>query len=347
MKRISNILTIYSLSVLSMTTPAFAAETIAFIPPERAETTNPYIVTEEQFATIPTLEGGVTAVIGTFYAVPSADNTNYTYSRPSGTQDFTSINSEADYDFGFEAALGYVFKNSAQSVELAFRDLNTSDTNGVDNISQGPSHHDVSSDIDYHLRTVDLMFGQFVDLGQLVQMRFVAGLSYAELKREQSSDILELAASRPVDIDIIDNNDYKGVGPRIGVDARYDFGQGFGIVGSGSLAYFLGKLDNDYTFTKKAGDDPTETTSISDHVNNQAVMNFRGNVGIDYVYFFEDVQRSTIGIEFGYLIDYYDNAIANTDVLNLLIPAAPVVADYDATVALSFSGPYLNLKAVF
>jgi hypothetical protein len=326
MKRISNTILFYSLSAFSIIAPiSYAAETIAVIPigaEEVAEQKRQALVKENNFATVPKLAGGITASLGTFLAVPSSDLNSYYFSE--SDDDFKVLNVNPGSEYGFEAAFGYVFEHSANSVELLFRDINTSDNASDDDSA--------STNLDYHLRALDLMFGQFMDLGQQLQMRFAAGISYAELKRDQTVEITNTPNQAS------EYSDYKGLGPRIGLDARYDFGQGFGIVGGGSLAYFLGKMKTEFSGISSS------TVNVTNNNDDQAVMNLRGNVGIDYVYFFDNEQRSTAGIEFGYLIDYYDDSVRT---VNTVAIPNPGTAQYETTAALSFAGPYLNLKAAF
>lgn len=66
----------------------------------------------EQLATAPTLEGGLTAFVGTWYASANADNQDYGIQvtdadDPDQHQQVLAVN--PDYDFGFQAALGYIF----------------------------------------------------------------------------------------------------------------------------------------------------------------------------------------------------------------------------------------------
>lgn len=75
-----------------------------------------HAVFAEEFVTAPTLEGGVTAEIGTFYAVPSTSGGTYYHDD--------ELN-DPEYDLGVDASLGYLFEDSANSVELSYRGLNT------------------------------------------------------------------------------------------------------------------------------------------------------------------------------------------------------------------------------
>ncbi|MFA6037497.1 MAG: Lpg1974 family pore-forming outer membrane protein [Legionellales bacterium] len=332
MKRITHKLFV----ALSVIAPYAAIAQIATIPIQTDEvaSSKEQQITQEQFAKIPKLEGGITAMIGVFYATPSADDVFYAYTAPDGN-DVSVLNVDPGYEAGFDVALGYIFENSAQSIELLFRDINTGDTAADSIIEQGKAI-DASSDLNYHLRAADVMLGQFIDIGENVQMRLAAGISYAELKQDQETHFVQTNNGNTAQID--GSSEFKGIGPRIGTDVRYGFNQGFGIVGSGSLAYYLGELNNSLTTA-----DHTGSSTVTDNPDNHAVMNFRGNIGIDYIYIFDNAQSSTAGIELGYLIDYYDNSIGTVNNAS----TTPGLADNQTTIALSFAGPYVNLKAAF
>lgn len=333
MKRITHKLFV----TLSVIAPYAAFAQLATIPIETDEViaSKKQQIAQEQFATIPNLEGGITATIGAFYATPSADNVFYANTAPNGN-DFSALNVDPGYETGFDAALGYVFENSAQSIEVFFRDINTSDSAAANTIEQGNAV-DASTDLNYHMQALDVMLGQFIDIGQRVQMRLAAGIALAELKQDQESNFVQTNTDNTAQIN--ESSDFKGIGPRLGVDVRYGFDQGFGIVSSGSFAYYLGKLDNSSTSA-----DHTGSTTVNDNLDSQAVMNFRGNLGVDYIHLFDNAEGSTAGIELGYLIDYYDNSIG---IINTAAITSPGSTEPLNTIALSFSGPYVNLKAAF
>jgi hypothetical protein len=299
-------------------------------------------VQAEQFVTAPTLEGGISASIGTWYATPSADAQDY------GELDFTSDGVERekilevnpDYNWGLLASLGWIFDETANSVEVNYRWLNTNDndatnavgTEFIDSPFNEIHYTNATSELTYELSAVDLMFNQFMDLGEHVQMRFGAGASYVNLEKEQTSYYLDVDDSSHNSNSAVSSN-YSGFGPRVSVDGRYDFGNGVGILGGGSLAYFVGDLD-----FKKFQNDQGALLELEDDLDSHGVTNLRANVAVDYVYFFDN-DESTMGLELGYQFDYYDNIVHD-------ITDAPGIVDSE-TLALSFSGPYLNLKGVF
>lgn len=70
----------------------------------------------QQMVTVPELEGGFTASVGTFYAVPSTNGQNSNFS--SGN---SNINNNNDYQFGTQGSVGYIFDNSSNGIEISNR----------------------------------------------------------------------------------------------------------------------------------------------------------------------------------------------------------------------------------
>jgi hypothetical protein len=307
----------------------------------------------EQVVVVPTLEGGLTASIGTFYATPSTGDYNYannfvTYGG-AYPESNTPVYNTTDYDFGWEVSLGYVFEETANGVELSYRGLHSSSDastisdGSVDNIIAPPGggvdNHYASADnkLTYDFDTIDLMFSQFVDFGNYVQMRFSGGLAYAFIKQKSHTDFVGDGTEGVQNTE----SKFQGLGPRVGSDGRYDFGDGFGIVGGASLAYLLGKLDSSNEFYDVTTN--VKTWDYHEDVSNHAVLNVRANLGVDYVYFFNNDEGSTLGLEVGYLADYYVEAVNE-------ITGGYEAQQYGPSSVLqsaSFAGPYVNLKGVF
>ncbi len=327
----------------------------------------------EEIASAPMLEGGVTAMIGTFYAVPSSDDLQYfEITDESGylNSNTTVLNAAPSYDFGWQASLGYLFEDTANGIELFYRGINSDDTANHSEIhDQGTaseSDFSIQDTVDYELNAVDLMISQFLDIGTHMQMRFLGGLAYVELEQTNTIDSINFFPNAQIPPSTTDqfttrtkhSSEFRGLGPRLAIDARYDFGEdlaGFGIVGGASVAYFLGETDVSAHTSSPAGKvciegncetRPGNHASSSEDLDNHAVTNLRGNLGIDYVYFFDNEDLSTLGIELGYMVDFYDDSVSS-------IPARTrgsignITFNQDTVNnPLTFSGPYLNLKAV-
>ncbi len=329
-----------------------------------------------QDVSVPTFEGGLTADIGTFYAVPSANDTTFlsiTTSPDNGDTDITTFqNLSGEYDWGFEAALGYLIEDTANGIELSYRGINTDAsthrdvTDDTTNISN--PIETINESLKFELNSLDLMLSQYINIGQFMQLRLSAGASYVRLDQTQdllgkgpsSTDTRQMADPAIEElIDFTEKSNFKGFGPRLGMDARYGFGQGFGIVAGASLAYLLGDLEltsDLVTSGALSAGLKADTTSqqFNEDFDNQAVTNLRGNIGLDYVYFFENEAGSTLGLELGYLVDYYADAAYGFNQVQVRNLSSKNTANIGGTqsasigtTSITFSGPYLNLKGVF
>ncbi len=324
----------------------------------------------EQMAYAPTLEGGMTASVGTFYAVPGSDVGPYAEiydtanPNPPGNIPVTSVFNNTEYDWGFEASLGYVFENTANGIELSYRGLNADSNDSVailtedgtrllppgadERLFRSPLLNEANNELKNEFNAVDLMLSQFLDIGDYVQMRFLAGISYVEIEQNSDSTYTsEIVESFSMTQN--NNSEFKGFGPRVGADGRYDFGQGFGIVAGASLAYFLGDVDSNTNTTENIAGNLMTLAEATDDLDNHAVLNLRGNIGIDYVYYFGD-EESTLGIELGYLADYYDEAINEVTTHTEIGTGGGFITTTRSESELldaSYSGPYLLLKGVF
>lgn len=291
-----------------------------------------------QLNTAPTLDGGLTASIGTFYAQPSS-STASGFNIVQGGTDVTVLEPDTDYDFGIQASLGYIFENTANGIELSYRGISTDNTTSTQgSISlpppdNGSEYSSAYNQLEYTQNALDLMISQYMDIGDFVQMRFSGGLSYADFEQNQDLSL--------TDTDVNDsyatNSDFRGLGPRVGIDARYDFGNGLGIVGGASFAYLLGDLDVNSSFSGTG----EMIDYRDDSLDNHAVINLRSNLALDYVHFFDNEALSTVGIELGYEIDYYDNVVGE-----IAVSPTELENDLDTSEA-SFAGPYLLLKGAF
>lgn len=312
----------------------------------------------EEMVTVPTFEGGVTASIGTFYAVPSVDDTAYlTTTNTDGDIVYVDVfNAETDYDFGWEGSLGYIFEGTANAIELYYRGFDgQNSTDPKDGTANGMVLENVQDSIRYKLNAFDLMISQFLDIGTHMQMRFSGGLSYAEIQQKQTVDgDITKPLSETEYSSVAKKSKFTGFGPRVAVDSRYDFGgeaAGFGIVGGASLAFYLGDTDLTTEIVNTSAENGT--TDYTNQKNNANVTNLRANLGLDYVYFFDNEERSTLGLELGYMVDYYDDAVTDYAAVSSNAFGTPttsvdnVSSNPTTNNALAFSGPYVQIKGVF
>lgn len=101
---------------------------------------------------------------------------------------------------------------------------------------------------------VNFEFGQTVDFGENVDLRFHSGLAYANLKHEMKvTGTLAKAEGEPgreLNSAIGSTSSrFSGFGPRFGQDLSYDFGNGFSVFGKYAVSALVGNLKGDQVET--------------------------------------------------------------------------------------------------
>ncbi|KTD18015.1 Lpg1974 family pore-forming outer membrane protein [Legionella jordanis] len=87
---------------------------------------------------------------------------------------------------------------------------------------------------------VNFEFGQHVDFGEFKDIRFHAGLQYARIEHDFITSGYSGIVSPLTAFSARAHSEFNGVGPRIGVDYQYNFGNGFAIYGNGATALLVG-----------------------------------------------------------------------------------------------------------
>ncbi len=137
------------------------------------------------------------------------------YSTGAAAGSSTATNNRLDYGWGVRFEGSYHF-GTGNDVTLNWSHYDKRST-----ISVGPVTYTSKFDI------VNLEFGQHVDAGEKVDMRFYGGLQWV--------DITDLTTGTPVT-----NFITQAFGPRGGLTTTYNFGNGFAVYGDGSVAFLVG-----------------------------------------------------------------------------------------------------------
>ena len=246
-----------ALVALGLSTPAFAADC-------RSST-----------VLVPSQHGGFKVGIDALYLRANGSDlgyaTNVTF--PSnfslGLEDNKSV--DPSYDWGFYAQVGYLFPCTGNDLTVGYTYLNTNDTDsilGTPGVTTGilisplsvlaaENFVDDANDglfgaaqgkSEYTLNVVDLEAGQRFTTGAY-DLRMFAGLRYANM------DTTLKTLAQPFDEGQVNtlvsgvqdfHSQFRGVGPRIGVDARYCLSSGFGLDADLSTSLLVGRVDSHF-----------------------------------------------------------------------------------------------------
>lgn len=169
---------------------------------------------------------------------------------------------------------------------------------------------------------INAVTGQHIYAGLIDKMRFYAGMQYAQIQQNMTNYF--------VPGNYFDNNDFKGLGPVVGINYSYDVSPQVSLVADGatSLLYGTTRMSTGYVVNPLAFG-----TTYSSHKN--VVPGFEAKLGINYAY---AMPQGTINLQGGYQIDEYFHVLktrANQSSLNPIVPT-----DY------ALYGPYIGLKYV-
>jgi Legionella pneumophila major outer membrane protein precursor len=254
----------------------------------------------------------------------------YIYVQPTGDQLYTDLNSQSRWASGFRVEGGYHFgtgnditlnwiyfsKTSRRNVTPFNNPLLLADNDNLNAIlgnAFGSGPFPSAESVKSQFNAVNLEFGQLAHWGERVSTRFHAGLQYVSIKRDRShynssavgafdiviGDIqigrVDLANSGGISFE----QKFSGIGPRLGLDTYYTFGESnFSLVGKGAVAVLaadtrvrngIGQTNLLVDFTPTGG----AATRLLNLTNNVTIPNARtrtltvgleAKLGVEYAY---------------------------------------------------------------
>lgn len=312
---------------------------------------------------VPNQRGGLKVDIDVLYLRPTNSDLHYaTKINPAFIQ--TSPDDVVQngwvgpsYQWGLYAQLGYLFPCTANDLTLGYTYLPNHES--IDSITADPAASFISvlpfniiypitvfsfaeGKAGFNLNVVDLEGGQRFTI-DTYDMRMFAGLRYANLDQTLQTLMNTVEFGGAITGNQEFESQFRGLGPRIGVDARYCLSGGFGIDANVSSALLVGQVDASYMANLFA----EENLGIISHFQakndavNRLVPVLEAKLGIDYTYIMDSCCRSSLMFEFGYQLTNYFNAIDHARVVD---PAGTSFAYQNTTTDLGVDGFYLGVK---
>ena len=144
---------------------------------------------------------------------------------------------------------------------------------------------------------VDVELGQHVDFGDMKFIRLHGGVEYARVATNVSTQINAIAR------DESRSSVYNGFGPRGGVDATYELGNGFGVYGKGAGSVLVGTgSTNSSTFLNSVA------TRSSSYSRTTIVPELEAKLGFTYDY---AMAQGDVTLDVGWMWANYFNAQAS------------------------------------
>ncbi|NNM58916.1 MAG: hypothetical protein HKM04_03795 [Legionellales bacterium] len=254
------------------------------------------------------------------------------------------------WDWGGEADVSYLFPGSRRDVRLAYTYLNF---NSKDSVSSPgnvtPFAYDFPADVNSGeghdketLNQVDLVFGQWMNVGNRVDLHPFMGLRYANLRAKNTDTFNGLGATPPASTGLYETDDntsnFQGVGPRAGFDTNVNLGYGFSIVGTFAGALVVGNLDSKMSYNYYA----PATSAFSggfDYPNDSSTLvvpELDADLGLNYAYAINE--KTSMDVSVGYQVVNYFNA----EELNFSDATYP--NSVNTLTDFSYQGVYLRLQ---
>jgi hypothetical protein len=228
------------------------------------------------FLIAPQLYGGIVFGLEAVSLRPDANNLDYALLDGNRPEDlvFTPTTSsvykvlEPSHDWGFRINLGYHIPLTPTGIAINYFEYNSEDSEsiiapfgGVIWTILSPSLSNFENpfpfpivaqgavaSLSFDIREFNFEFARHIKMGNLF-LRTYAGLGVDRLHQNFTVHYIgtEFTPGTPMGDDFVtQTNEFKGIGPRFGVDANYPFFYGLGVTGHAATNLLVGKFDSKF-----------------------------------------------------------------------------------------------------
>lgn len=291
------------------------------------------------------------------YLQASDTNGDLDYSNTTtttGANTSSNINNiDTSYQGAWRIIAGYEY-GAANDITFNYLHARPSDD---DNVSTTPAaiynpnspyaaqaYNSANGNVDYQLDQVDLTLGQKINPLRCITLHPFGGLRYARITRDLDNSFTATGAS--IVENTSDNSKYTGIGPIAGLDASFDIGNGFKIVGRIDAAVLIGNMDESFSASTVQRSTVTLASENVDVDSTRRIVPvIDARLGGAYTY--DMGNDSALTVELGWQASAYHDAIDKVSIGNLGLPnfagTGSALAPTRSSSSLGLNGPYLNL----
>lgn len=192
----------------------------------------------------------------------------------------------------------------------------------------------------YTLKQFDLLFGQYINIGNRLTFHSSAGIRGVKLDRTINSLFVAIdPPSLPGAVWMRDISDSKGLGPLFNIDANYYLGYGFGIVSHFDSAITVTKTDVNTNLFFITGGNNSHPENFTFYQHDKYLLSpiYDLKLAADYTYCFNN-DSTHLTLEAGWQTNHYYNYV------NRYKKIATFFNIIQSTTSdLSLNGPYVSL----
>lgn len=174
----------------------------------------------------------------------------------------------------------------------------------------------VTTSMENDYDAVNLELGQLVNFGEHINVRFHAGVQFAQINQKITQSAWQADPTNFFQDTSTDR--FKGAGPRVGMDGEYMIHSGFSLVGKAAVALLYGHTNFSSTenhFVNISGVEVNVDQNVLNSGQQVLVPSAEAKLGVKYAH---PMSKGILNVEAGYQVANYwgpfNNALINTNV---------------------------------
>jgi hypothetical protein len=227
---------------------------------------------------------------------------------------------DPDYAWAWQGLIDYRYPQTTNDLALSYihfgeTDSDTVNSNGINSLypNGSPNYFDsVKGSVDNDFDAANLEAGHTFNDGRL-GIRVHGGLQYARISSDlhttASKTSVSLAGPFPYQLVTNSESDFHGLGPRVGIGASFNLGNGFNIYGDSGIDLLVGDIDDNAASTYSVDDAVHFYGNNSFNGSSQTTIVPGGDAELGISYTAPLANNVALTVQGGYMVTGYINPI--------------------------------------